>query len=99
MRRNIHFIVPAANLRLDMKETLPDATILYEWGSKVAKRYFCKTCGILPFYTPRSNPDGVGITLGCVDFGSNPPQVEIKQFDGQHWEDSYAATSIASQSK
>jgi len=26
---------------------------VYEWGTKTAKDYFCKTCGILPFRRPR----------------------------------------------
>lgn len=101
MRKNIHFIVPIANFRLDMEESLEDATILYEWGTKTAKRRFCKTCGILPFYTPRSNAsDGVAVTLACVDFGAEDrPQVEIQKFDGTNWEKSFASSHIADQSK
>lgn len=101
MRGNIHFVVPSDKLRLDMKEeSLKDVTILYEWGTKTAKRRFCKTCGILPFYIPRSNAsDGVGVTLACVNFGDNAPQVEIRKFDGTNWEESYAASNIADESK
>jgi len=100
MRRNIHFVVPADKLRLDMNESFEDATTLYEWGTKTAKRRFCKTCGILPFYTPRSNAsDGVGVTLACVDFGNNAPQVEIRKFDGMNWEQSFALSAIADESK
>ncbi len=54
---------------VQQEETFEEATTLYEWGTMTAKRRFCKTCGILPWYIPRSNPDGVAITLNCiVDF-------------------------------
>jgi hypothetical protein len=82
---------------LDLPEEWLDQTILYEWGTKTAKRRFCKTCGVLPWYTPRSNPDGYGITLKCVDFGDNPPEIEIQKYDGVNWEKSYGATNITSQ--
>jgi len=76
---------------LDLPENFEDETTLYEWGTKTAKRRFCKTCGILPFYVPRSNPDSYGVTLKCVvDFGDNQPEIEIKDFDGVHWEESLA---------
>jgi hypothetical protein len=52
----------------DQETLLHEATILYTWGTHTAKRYFCKTCGILPWYRPRSNPDGYAITLNCVDW-------------------------------
>jgi hypothetical protein len=102
-RKNIHFVVPANKLCLseEMTESLQDATILYTWGTKTAQRRFCKTCGILPFYTPRSNASdgGYGVTLACVDFGTNGPQVEIRKFDGVNWEKSFRETSIANESK
>ena len=99
MRGNTHIIIPADDLDLDDKDLWLESTMLYEWGTKTAKRRFCKTCGILPFYTPRSNPDGFGITLGCIDFGENPPEVIIKYYDGTNWEKSHSATGIAAQSK
>lgn len=102
-RKNIHFVVPANKLCLseEMTESLQDATILYTWGTKTAQRRFCKTCGILPFYTPRSNASdgGYGVTLACVDFGNNGPQVEIRKFDGVNWEKSFRETNIANESK
>ena len=71
-------------------------TILYQWGTKTAVRRFCRTCGILPFYIPRSNPDGYAITLPCVDWGEDgPPEIEVRNFDGVHWEESHANTGIA----
>ncbi|KAL7469024.1 hypothetical protein ACHAXS_009268 [Conticribra weissflogii] len=84
-------------------------TILYQWGTKTAVRRFCKTCGILPFYIPRSNPDGLGVTFPCVDWEGKGgggestnkimPKVEMRKFDGVHWEESHKATGIADQTK
>lgn len=56
----------------------------YTFNTGVAKHTFCKICGIKPFYTPRSNPDGISINLSCLD--EAPEQLRIKDFDGQHWE-------------
>ena len=47
-------------------------------------------CGIKSFYVPRSKPDGYSVNLRCLDDG----QVRvagIALFDGQHWEDAFAA--------
>jgi len=50
---------------------------LYQWGSKTAKDYFCRTCGILPFRRP-SDPtlqelrdgvepfDGWAVNVRCL---------------------------------
>ena len=104
MRGNVHIVVPQADFRLDMpkKTSFECETIEYLWGTKTAKRRFCKTCGILPWYRPRSNPDGYGITLGCIEWGDDEekkPRVEIKTFDGQHWEEQFAKSDISSYSK
>lgn len=100
MRGNIHCIIPEDDFCLEMEETLDSATILYEWGTKTAKRNFCKTCGILPWYRPKSNPDGYGVTLKCIDWGDKTkPKVEIKQFDGQNWLSCFASSNISELSK
>jgi hypothetical protein len=75
-----------------------EETILYQWGTRTAIRRFCRTCGILPFYIPRSNQDGYAVTLPCVDWGEDgPPPTEIRFFDGINWERSYQATCIAAE--
>lgn len=33
---------------------------------KKAKHYFCKTCGVEPYYFPRSNTEMVAVTIYCV---------------------------------
>lgn len=74
-------------------------TILYQWGTFKAIRRFCRTCGVLPFYIPRSNPDGYAITFPCVDWGEDgpPKELEVRSFDGVHWDESHAATGIATE--
>ena len=104
MRRNVHIIVHEDDFTLDLDEgnqsSLEDVSICYEWGTKTAKRYFCKTCGILPWYRPRSNPNGYAITLHCVDWdsakeeGKMVPEIEMKHYDGKNWEKSHATTGI-----
>jgi hypothetical protein len=96
MRRNLHFMVPASDFMLEDSSKFEEQTILYQWGTKTAVRRFCRTCGILPFYIPRSNPDGYAVTYHCVDWGEcGSPKTEIKYYDGQNWEKSHAETGIA----
>lgn len=79
-------------------QTFERETTLYQWGTKTAVRRFCSTCGVLPFYVPRSNPDGYGITYPCVNWGEDgPPPTEIKAFDGVNWEKSHQDTNITSE--
>lgn len=40
---------------------------LYEWNTRVAKHYFCKTCGIYTFHRKRSRPDWFGFNVSCLD--------------------------------
>ncbi len=77
----LHLIVPRRDFRL-----LRGAGQLqtYTFNTGVARHTFCKTCGIKPFYTPRSNPDGVDVNLNCLD--TPPESVQVVEFDGQNWE-------------
>ncbi|MGB4246172.1 MAG: GFA family protein [Pseudohongiellaceae bacterium] len=78
----LHLIVPKSKFRLLQGE---DSLTTYVWGTGVAKHTFCRTCGIKPFYTPRSNPDGVDVNVRCLD--PVPDNLLIIPFDGQNWED------------
>ncbi|KAI5077591.1 hypothetical protein GOP47_0007415 [Adiantum capillus-veneris] len=69
MRGNKHFIVPAEDFKLE--EGSEDWITTYTFGSHLAKHKFCKVCGISSFYIPRSNPDGIAVTVGCVDPASD----------------------------
>ncbi len=77
----LHLIVPKS--RFNLIEGEADLSC-YRFNTGVARHYFCRTCGIKPFYIPRSNPDGVDVNLNCLD--ELPGEVTIVDFDGQNWE-------------
>lgn len=75
-------IVPASSFRLVGGES---ALTTYRFNTGVAHHTFCATCGVKPFYVPRSNPDGYSVNVRCLD--PVPRQVTVEPFDGVHWED------------
>jgi hypothetical protein len=77
----LHLIVPRSRFRLVSGE---DSLATYTFNTGVAKHTFCKVCGIKPFYTPRSNPDGVDVNVRCLD--PAPSDLVVEPFDGRHWE-------------
>jgi hypothetical protein len=40
---------------------------LYQWGSKTAKHWFCRTCGIYTHHQRRSDPNQYGINIGILE--------------------------------
>ncbi len=64
MKKNWHFIIPAQDFQLspDSEESITT----YSFNTKVAKHKFCKHCGVQAFYHPRSNPDGIAVTMACI---------------------------------
>jgi len=68
----------------------------YTFGTHTAKHMFCRVCGITPFYIPRSNPDGYGVTLDCLDLDPRPARILMKVFDGRNWEKAVEETGIKS---
>jgi hypothetical protein len=80
----LHLIVP-----LDRFEILQGADNLttYRFNTGVAKHTFCRTCGIHPFYTPRSHPDQIDVNVRCLD-GDVLDRFTITPFDGRNWEES-----------
>jgi hypothetical protein len=80
----IHLIVP-----LDRFEILRGADNLttYRFNTGIARHTFCRTCGIHPFYTPRSHPDQIDVNVRCLD-GDAAGRFQIAPFDGRNWEDS-----------
>jgi hypothetical protein len=82
----LHLIVPRSRFRLLAGE---EALSTYSFNTGVAKHFFCRTCGIKPFYIPRSNPDGYDVNVRCLD--PIPADVIVEPFDGQNWEEGGAA--------
>jgi hypothetical protein len=62
--RFLHLIVPKSRFRLLRGE---GNLTTYTFNTGVAKHTFCRTCGMKPFYTPRSNPDGIDVNVHCLD--------------------------------
>lgn len=77
----LHLIVPLSKFKLLAGE---ESLTTYTYNTGIAKHTFCKVCGIKPFYTPRSNPDGIDVNVHCLD--TQPQVVNITEFDGQNWE-------------
>ncbi len=77
----LHLIVPLSRFTLLSGEC---SLSTYRFNTGVAKHTFCRVCGIKPFYTPRSNPDGIDINVNCLD--PRPTSLDVRQFDGRHWE-------------
>jgi hypothetical protein len=77
----LHLIVPKSKFQLVQGQ---DSLTTYTFNTGVALHTFCKMCGIKPFYTPRSNPDGVDVNVRCLD--PQPAHITVEPFDGQNWE-------------
>ena len=58
----------------------------YTFNTHQAKHYFCSTCGIHPFYQPRSNPEGRGISLQCLDEEETRKNAEVVPCDALDWQ-------------
>jgi hypothetical protein len=77
----LHLIVPRDKFSINSGESEME---IYTFNSGVAKHYFCKICGIKPFYVPRSNPDCIDVNVNCLD--KPPENMKIVEFDGRNWE-------------
>lgn len=56
---------------------------LYQWGTKTARHYFCKTCGIYTHHQRRSDPSETGVNLGCIE------GVEVWRAEPMAWSDGH----------
>jgi hypothetical protein len=83
MKGFLHLIVPPEDFELLSGE---GALADYRFNTGRARHRFCRTCGIHPFYTPRSHPDHVDVNIRCL-----PPEAfarfAIDPFDGRNWEE------------
>lgn len=77
----LHLILPLGRFQL---LSGADQLTTYTFNTGVARHTFCRICGIKPFYTPRSNPDGIDINVNCLD--TRPAALHVVDFDGRNWE-------------
>jgi hypothetical protein len=87
MKGYLHLIVSPERFRLSAGE---DALATYTFNTGVAKHHFCATCGVAPFYRPRSHPGFYDVNVRCLD-GDALKDFRVAPFDGVHWEDSVGA--------
>ena len=82
MKGFVHLIVTKDRFTLLQGE---DRLTTYAFNTRVAKHTFCSTCGVHPFYVPRSHPDGIDVNVRCLD-GDAPSRFRVEPFDGANWE-------------
>jgi hypothetical protein len=61
------------------------ALTTYTFGTGIAKHTFCATCGIHPFYVPRSHPDKIDVNVHCLE-DLDTAGLKVTAFDGRNWE-------------
>jgi hypothetical protein len=83
----LHLIVPQSRFRLLAGK---EALSTYTFNTGTAKHYFCATCGIKPFYVPRSHPDGYSVNSRCLDPGT-VRSLAITPCDGRNWEQTFSS--------
>jgi hypothetical protein len=66
-----------------------DALTTYRFNTATARHTFCATCGIHPFYVPRSDPDKIDVNARCLD-GVDVAALKPAHFDGKNWEHAIA---------
>ncbi|HEY5945228.1 MAG TPA: GFA family protein [Kofleriaceae bacterium] len=75
----LHLIVDDARFTL-----LAGTPVVYTFNTHTAKHMFCGTCGMQPFYRPRSHPDAWDVNVRCLDVPL--AHWRIRPFDGANWE-------------
>ena len=56
---------------------------LYQFDSKIAKHYFCKTCGIYTHNETLRAPGHLRVNLGCID-EIDTASLDVAIFDGKN---------------
>jgi hypothetical protein len=78
----LHLIVPPERFELISGA---DALTDYRFNTGTARHTFCATCGVQPFYVPRSDPDKIDVNVRCLD-GVDLSAIRPHFFDGRNWE-------------
>ena len=73
-----------------------DNLTLYQFNTRSARHWFCKTCGIYTHHQRRSKPDEYGINLACLQGVSPFDFAEVPVVDGiAHPSDTGGPTRLA----
>jgi hypothetical protein len=75
-------VKPAAFALLSGEDSLGT----YEWGHKISKRYFCRSCGIHCFargHLAELGGDYVSVNLNCLD-DAELANTQVTYWDGRH---------------
>ena len=78
----LHLIVPPGQFEVISGQ---DALTTYRFNTGAAKHTFCATCGIHPFYVPRSDPDKIDVNARCLD-APEALSITVAPFYGRDWE-------------
>ena len=83
----LHLIVARAQFRCAAFAEDADGALLttYSFGTHTAKHFFCRRCGMHPFYVPRSHPHGIDVNVRCLD-GVALAAWQVTPFHGADWE-------------
>ena len=81
----LHLIVPTDRFTL---HSGVDHLVTYTFGTHTAQHMFCVTCGIHPFYRPKSHPDSWDVNARCLDVPL--AYWRIRAFNGVNWDDAVA---------
>jgi hypothetical protein len=54
---------------------------LYTFHTHTAKDYFCRTCGILPFRRPRTDPTAWSVNVRCLE-GVDLDEIPVVRLQG-----------------
>ena len=57
-------LIPKKSIKIVKGE---DNLSTYKFNTNLAEHFFCKTCGIYTHHNRRTDPNGVGINIGCID--------------------------------
>ena len=73
------FTIKPEALNIDVKD---ENLGCYQFGSKIARHYYCKRCGIYPFHQTLRAPDEYRVNLGCID-DIDIFELDIRVIDGK----------------